>query len=470
MLVHSSVHLDDSLRGPLPHPCEGERGLVSLTSRSPAGAFERRPAFARSWVADVDTVIGGCEAARVAASGDMTRRRNVGAELRVYDRLLVSPARTRNELAELCDLPLTTVVAAVNRLLEQGEIVELDPLRQNGRRQGRPARRLTIAGWNGEIATVLMSRSDLRVAIVSFDGTIRASAIRAFDPHVAADGFVEPAVAMLEEVLRKSGLGLEALISAVVGVPGPIKVGPSGRTMTPVLKGRDDLPAWMSRDPAAELRRAIDVACVAENDANLEAIGEAVFGAGAGLGSVIYVKVVTGVGAGVIIDDRLVRGVAGLAGEIFHLHVEDGDGRCACGRRGCRRRLSEAIQVIGVARSMGGEVTFADLASRSGASEHDLRVLIDDLGQTIGASLAGACVVMNPSAIILDPKLGSIGSAVCSGVRDLLTRQTPAPIANSIRVFSGSLGEDAEVLGAAALAGFPGGDFSKARRRASAAA
>ncbi len=398
-------------------------------------------------------------------------RRHSAVEHLILQELEAGPPRTRGQLAERAGLPLTTVVSAANRLLARADIIELGPPAHEQGRLGRPARRLTVPGRHGDVVALTMSRQTMRAAVVGFDGTIRASAARAFDPNLAIDGFIDPGLELLEAALHGSDVSTSSIVGGVVGIPAPLRPGPGehgSRTMTPELKwrrGYTNLPTWMSQDPAVQLSRALEVHCLAENDANLAAVGEAVFGAGIPYASLIHIKISDGIGAGVIIDDRLVRGVAGFAGEIAHLHVNADGPLCVCGRRGCLGLMTNAVHLLEMAKpAYGDDVTFDDLVRLSGEKEAGVTLLMEDLGRSLGASLASACVLINPAAVIVDARLGPAARLVGAGIREILDRQVPAPIANSIDILPGTLGADAETLGAAALAAAPSGAFVKTRR------
>jgi predicted NBD/HSP70 family sugar kinase len=209
----------------------------------------------------------------------------------------------------------------------------------------------------------------------------------------------------------------------------------------------------MGRDWKAELRHMLGVPAQVENDANLEALGEATYGAGRASRSLVHIKLVGGLGGGVVLDRRLIRGADGFAGELAHMHVDDDGPLCACGGRGCltgRANLRGIIRVIQPA--FDEEMTLGKLASLCAAGDRATRTIFFDLGRLIGGSLGSACVLLNPETITIDGALGAIGEPVTDGVKEGVSRTAPGTVADTLRVLPGSLGETAHLFGALALA------------------
>src|SRR6202012_4358449 len=95
------------------------------------------------------------------------------------------------------------------------------------------------------------------------------------------------------------------------------------------------LPGWIGMTAEAEMRRRLEIPVMVDNDANLGALAEAAFGAGRSAGDLVYLKVSSGIGAGLILNGRLYRGAGGLAGELGHVLVDPDGIVCRCGNRGC---------------------------------------------------------------------------------------------------------------------------------------
>jgi len=155
------------------------------------------------------------------------------------------------------------------------------------------------------------------------------------------------------------------------------------------------------------------------------------------------------IGAGLILDGRLVRGASGFAGELAHIHVDDDGALCVCGSRGClsRRLRQDIIDAVQPAYDPVNFATIRDLAA-SGATG-PIRVL-RDLGRTIGRPVADLCTFLNPSAVLLDASLGTAGVPIADGIRDQIEACTAPAAAAAVHVATGAL-EDADAWGAVQL-------------------
>jgi predicted NBD/HSP70 family sugar kinase len=400
--------------------------------------------------------------------------------LRPAERLLVAALEglgwsTRTGLARATGLPGSTVVGLVAKLLADGVLAEStgpggspDGAVPAGagappapRSAGRPAKVLALARPAGLVAALAVSRHEIRAGVVGLDGTLRAAAAIPQESLAATD-VVTPAVALLDEALAADGLDRTALRAAVVGVPGPFRRGEGVVPLRDVPEAvrrffPGAMPGWMSSDPAPAVARRLGVAAVAENDANLGALGEAVFGAGRGGEVSVYVKYAQGLGAGIVVGGRPLRGASGHAGELTHVRVADDGPVCGCGGRGCLAVMTSPEHLLAAMRRSYHDATAMD--DVIALAEHDDRGvlrLLHDAGRLIGRPLADLCGMLNPHAVVLDARLGAATEPVLAGIREAIDRYTLAPAAEAVRVVRGELGENAELHGAAALARLEG--------------
>ena len=182
------------------------------------------------------------------------------------------------------------------------------------------------------------------------------------------------------------------------------------------------------------------------------ALAEVSFGAGRGMSDVIYVMVGSGVGAGIVIDGRLHRGVTGLAGEIGHVRVKAEGAVCRCGNRGCLETVASADAVLSLLRPKNGqELNVAGLVELLDAGDAATLRVVNDAGREIGRVVAGLCNVLSPAGVIVGGDLGVVGEPLLAGIREALDRHALPPVRAAIELEAGVLGERAEVLGALAL-------------------
>ncbi len=192
-----------------------------------------------------------------------------------------------------------------------------------------------------------------------------------------------------------------------------------------------DLPAWV--------RRETGIRAVMDNDANLGALGEAIYGAGAGYDPVLYVTISTGIGGGVIIGGDVYRGADSYAGEIGHLTVRpDGPG-CLCGAQGCLERMCSGLWLE---RDHGR-------AAEALLKEPDfVRRYVADLA----LGLKSAVMLLNPARIVIGGGVSKAGLALLSPLREELRRQVTGWSRARIDVAAAALGDDSVLWGVLALA------------------
>jgi predicted NBD/HSP70 family sugar kinase len=189
-----------------------------------------------------------------------------------------------------------------------------------------------------------------------------------------------------------------------------------------------------------------------DNDANLGALAEVRGGAGRGARNVLYVMLSGGIGAGLVLDGRLVRGHRGLTGEIGHV-VVDPDGQiCRCGNRGCLETVASAPALLARLRPLHGpDVTLADVMANARSGDEGSRRLFSDAGRTVGRAVGTICNLVNPELVIVGGDMVLAGDVLVDAVREGIALATIPAIRRDARVVAASLGDRAEVLGAIGL-------------------
>ena len=374
---------------------------------------------------------------------------------RVRTAVEASDGTTRGELAAELGLPLGTVTAAVAGLLRAGALREGPDTARAGRAGRPPTLLLPAAGSPRAVGAVIWTHGRLQTAVATYGGAILARG----DIEVAGDTsspeVLEPAWEFLRQAAERP------LDRIVLGVPAPFQRGVGltpGRLPVPEP---GDLPPshtsgfvpWLRSDPAAALGRRLGVRVVIENDANLGALGEAHTGAGREQRCLIYLKLgERSVGAGLVLDGVLYRGVTGFAGELAHIHADDDGPLCPCGARGCvavrvRGPLLELMEC-----AYDRPLTFAEVLRLADADEPAPARVLREVGRRLGRPLADLCTFLNPGALILDGALGGAGRHVLAGLAEQIERYCAPAVAASLALLAGELGADADIAGAIRLA------------------
>ena len=166
----------------------------------------------------------------------------------------------------------------------------------------------------------------------------------------------------------------------------------------------------------------------------------------------IYVKVSSGIGAGIVIDGRLHRGVTGLAGELGHVRVRSEGAVCRCGNRGCLETVASTDALLDLLRpAHGSELNVRGLVELIADGDAGAQRVVNDAGREIGRVLAGLCNILSPAAVIVGGDLAVVGDPLLTGIREALDRYALPSVRAALELKAGVLGDRAEVLGALAL-------------------
>ncbi len=374
-----------------------------------------------------------------------TRRRN---RVQVLDALRSSGSASRADLARRTGLSRSTISGLITELIADGLVVDRAETRDPGAQGGRPGALLSLDRSAGAALAIDFGHTHLRVALADLSAEILAERERKVDVDGSAAEALDAAAQLTREVLEEAGLQVDDLIGAAMGLPGPID------RATGVVGSSVILPDWVGLHPAQEFARRLGapVGVIVDNDANLATLGEARFGAAIGASDLVYVKVASGIGAGILLNGRLHRGAAGSAGELGHvLHDADGD-ICRCGNRGCLETVAAAAPLLRLLRHRHGpELTTRGMVELAASGDVGARRVLIDAGRAIGRSLADLSNVLGPDKIVIGGDLGGTGSALIEGVRESLGRFALPAVVGSLELVGGELGGRAELLGGLSL-------------------
>ncbi|MBZ5737046.1 ROK family transcriptional regulator [Nocardioides mangrovi] len=352
---------------------------------------------------------------------------------------------SRADLGRRTGLSRTTVSSLVGELLTAGHVVETDRGRPHKGGSGRPPLLVALATPAGVVAGVDLGHRHVRVALADRAGVVQHEQTAAADVDEHGTDALDRAADAVRGLLAAAGIDRDQLQAVGMCVPAPLD-----RRSSRIRAGI--LPGWRDVSPADELRRRLDVPVHADNDANLGALAELTHGAARGCGDVVYVKVSSGLGAGIVLGGRLHRGATGIAGEIGHVQVGEDGQVCRCGNRGCLETMVAAPRLLELLQPAYDEPLSVErvLELAADGDAATARVL-SDAGRSIGRALADLANSLNPEAIVVGGSLGTAAPLV-TGIRAAVDRYAQPDTAAAVRVVSGELGERAEVLGAVSLA------------------
>ncbi len=368
----------------------------------------------------------------VPASQRTVRQHNRALVLRT---VAAQPRQSRAQLALLTGLTRATVSALVDDLIDAGLLAELEPDRGSRGRPGSPL----VLNANGPAGLGIEVNVDyISACVLDLSGELRTSERRQIDNRRST-----PAVAMRRAIelarlartrAESNGLTVVAASIAVAGL-----VDSDG-----VLRRAPNLPRWHAVDLAGPFSEALDLPITVDNEANLAALAQLWFGQNQWRDFVL-VSGEIGVGAGVVLDGRLFRGVRGHAGELGHVVVDPAGPPCGCGANGCLEQVAGQEALLRDANAESGD----DLTRRATAGDRRALAALSNAGTALGIAIAGLVNVVDVPAVLLGGLYARLGEWLVEPITAELDRRVVSREWAPVAVLVSDLGADAAVRGAA---------------------
>ncbi|MEV0645856.1 ROK family transcriptional regulator [Phytomonospora sp. NPDC050363] len=370
-----------------------------------------------------------------------------GNTSRVARALRESGPSTRAELVTRTGLSRPTVSAALVELIDGGLAAEESKASAQAT-GGRRAAVVSLTRKTGLAVGVDIGRRHVRVAVADLGQRILTERSEPLDRD--ADDrpaqVLDHTASMVDDALADVGAVRGDIVGVGLGIPVPL-------TRAGVLGSPTLLPAWADLAPAAELSARLGVPVHADNDANLGALGEQRWGAGRGTKVFVYVKLATGVGAGLVFDGVLFRGITGTAGELGHITLDAHGPVCQCGNRGCLELYVGGRALLDHARHTHPTLTsLSDLTALAAEGDLRLRRLLNDAGGHLGIALGGLVNLVNPELIAVGGELGAAAQLFLDPLRTGLSSTAMPAAAEAVHIAPATLGDRATALGGVVLA------------------
>ncbi|MEO6529664.1 MAG: ROK family protein [Specibacter sp.] len=337
------------------------------------------------------------------------RRRH---ELRVLDSLVTHGHRTRRDLETDTKLSRTTLSAIVGDLRHRGVLTELDQERVGSTRNGRPTKVLQLNPDAGAAVGIELGRRRLSISVAGFDGSTVTHEHWELTESIGLQGKVQLAADMLRDMIRANKISPETVIGMGVGIasrhanPGSLSDGgqpqldPQGATLAP-------------------LRAALPTPLLWDNNIRLAAMRYA-----RASDDLLYVMLAAGVSSAMVVNGTLLRGGNGIAGELGHVSVDYTGPLCWCGRRGCLESFLNEASVLTEAAHRGHPFeSIAAIADAAAAGNKIATDVVAWAGELLARAMVGACVLLDPSRVVLAGELSQFGEPLLAPIRDALEEQ-----------------------------------------------
>jgi predicted NBD/HSP70 family sugar kinase len=279
------------------------------------------------------------------------------------------------------------------------------------------------------------------------DGAATPLAERAIETKIDSgpEKVLDRACTILLELLEESKRKADTVCGIAIGIPGPVNSATFRPVQPPIMPGWHDFPigeAVQSRIPAPVL---------VENDANIRALAESQLNH-PDTACLLYVKVATGIGAGLVINGQIYDGVDGGAGDIGHIKVPAAAGhRCNCGAEGCLAAVASGSAIAGRLAERHGARSSRDVVRLVQNGVPDAVSATRDAGRLVGGVLSTAVSLLNPGVLVLGGDMAQTNEHFMLGLREVLYQQTQPLATRSLVIAASQLGDRAGILGGAIL-------------------
>ncbi|TKK88572.1 ROK family protein [Herbidospora galbida] len=349
-------------------------------------------------------------------------------------------ARTRAELVQLTGLARSTVSQRLDALLSHQWIVPADDAISSG---GRPATAFTFNRGARVVAAADLGATHARVAVTDLASTVLAERRVDLPIDRGPEEVLGWLVVTLKELLVETG---GSLCGVGVGLPGPVSHS-SGRPVNPPI-----MPGWDGFPVPDWLGSRLGAPVLVDNDVNIMALGEH-WAARRDVEHLVFVKIGTGIGCGIISERRLHRGAQGAAGDIGHIRVTTSDEVvCRCGNSGCLEAVASGAAI-------------ATQLSAAGVDAHGSRDVVNlvrqgntmavqfarQAGREIGDVLASIVNFFNPSVIVIGGDMAEAGEHILAGVREVIYSRSLPLATQHLSIRATELGDRAGIIGAAVM-------------------
>lgn len=359
---------------------------------------------------------------------------------------------SRTELAEQMGLTRAAVTMIVNDLLENRVIFEAE---SRAAPNGRPPVVLEINPKGGMVAAVDMGATHLNIALADLCAKIIGEKYLPLDIRQGPQFCLAEVNRGLHELLSEYNVNLSQLMAVGVGVPGPV-ITDAGMVISPPI-----MPGWDKYPIRDTLEKEWGCPISLNNDAELGALGEWAYGAGRGERNLAYIKVGSGIGAGLIINQQIYGGTTGSAGEIGHITIDENGPLCTCGNHGCLEAFAggnaialQAKKIVAsgkrtlLASIPDENLTAQEVAKAARRGDLPSQEIIMRAGTFIGIAIAGLVNLFNPGAVIIGGGVALSGDLLTTSIRQAVRERSLRAPGQGVHITSAMLGRRSSLMGA----------------------
>jgi predicted NBD/HSP70 family sugar kinase len=351
--------------------------------------------------------------------------------------------RTRSELAASTGFARSTITARIDELLRTGFIAPVEDAASTG---GRPSARVAFNPTARVVAAADIGATHATVAILDLAGNTLVRGTEEIQIATGPDPVLTWLIEKIDSLVAGLGRKKTDVIAVGIGLPGPVEHS-SGKPSQPPI-----MPGWNGFDVPRYVQRNYDVAVLVDNDVNIMALGERAV-SWPETDNMIFLKVATGIGSGIISSGQLQRGADGSAGDVGHIAIGRAAGiACRCGNVGCLEAIAGRPAIAAALRAEGVDLRDGDVVALVREGNLLASQIVRQAGRDIGEVLNMCVSVLNPSVIVIGGSMAEVSDQLIAGMREVVYSRSTPLATQHLSIVPARTGADAGVIGAGIMA------------------
>jgi N-acetylglucosamine repressor len=366
---------------------------------------------------------------------------------------------SRQQLSQVTGLTPPAITGIIRELLDSGFVLETGLGQSQG---GRKPIKLTFNSAAAHVIGIELTRFETVIGIADLKNDPSDIRTMNWDMSEPETG-INLLVSEIERIIGQSDHEKKKFLGIGIAFPGLLNA-KTGLVRRSVNLG----PGWNNFPLKEVLERRLGMPVVTENNARASALAERWFGGGIGCKNLAYVNLGEGISAGVILDDRILQGSQGYAGQMGHIVIKEDGSLCNCGNRGCLEALCGAPALLRTAAAeltmvkngdplkhifdVTGKVTLADILLCAKEPDSYAEKLLHEVGRLVGMAIADVVNLYNPEKVFLGGKVARGANVFIGTLKEVVLSHSFPEVAEVTEIVISKLEKNAAVVGACALA------------------
>ena len=301
--------------------------------------------------------------------------------------------------------------------------------------------------------------TNIKIALVDLKGEIISSNKVPTRAEMGYEYTITTMKQAIADLMKETKTNKDSIEGIGFGFPGQIDY------KNGIVKNAPNIPGWVDVPIAEVIEKEFGIPTRVDNDVRCAALGELNYGAGVGCQNLICITVGTGIGSGLVVNGKLVRGASNAAGELGHIKLEmTGGPLCGCGDFGCLEAFASGPAIVALAEDYikGGKSTkYRELASNEmtpyivaeAAKQGDVvaKRIFTTMGEYIGLGLTSVVNLLNPEKIIIGGGVADAGEILLGPIKETILKRAMPISGAAVEIVPAKLGNTAGVIGASLL-------------------